>query len=170
MADLETSMGVPAAPVATTPRGRRQPPLRVMRQVNRGMRLLLRSPAHGAVSKKILLLTFTGRHTGKRYTTPLSYVRADERTILAGTESPWYRNLLGGAPVTVRVRGEERSGTAEAITDEAGMADAYATILRLDPGYTRFIDVHLGPDGRPVPDEVAAARARGLVVVRIALA
>jgi deazaflavin-dependent oxidoreductase (nitroreductase family) len=142
-----------------------------MRQINRIPRLILRSPAHRAISKKLLLLTFTGRRSGKRFTIPLGYVQPDERTVLVGTESPWSRNLRvpGGAPVTVRLRGRDRVGTAEVIDDEAGMTDAYRTMLTLDPGYGRFIDVRLGSDGQPVPEDIARARARGLVVVRIRL-
>ena len=49
------------------------------------------------------------------------------------------------------------------------MAAAYATMLGHDPGYGRFVDVSLGPDGQPRPDQVRAARERGLVAVRVVL-
>ena len=37
--------------------------------VNRAMKLVLRSPMHGLVSKTVLLITFTGCKSGKTYTT-----------------------------------------------------------------------------------------------------
>ena len=40
--------------------------------VNRAMKFMLRSPLHSIVDKKILLVTFTGRKSGKTYTTPVS--------------------------------------------------------------------------------------------------
>jgi hypothetical protein len=43
------------------------------------MKLVLRSPAHGVVSKTILLITFTGRKSGKTYTTPVSYSQFDDQ-------------------------------------------------------------------------------------------
>lgn len=42
-------------------------------------------------------------------------------------------------------------------------------ILTHDPGYGRFINVSLGPDGEPPYEAVAAARARGLVAIRVEL-
>lgn len=41
--------------------------------LNKTMKTILRSPIHGMVSKSILLITFTGRKSGKTYTTPVSY-------------------------------------------------------------------------------------------------
>jgi len=151
---------------ATTPQRNRNP--QVIRVVNRLMRPLLRSPLHRVVSKKIALLTFTGRKSGRTYALPLSYVQ-DGRTLYFGTETPWYRNLRGGVPVTVRLRGKMYAGTAEVIEDEAGLRTAYRTILTHDPGYGRFINVSLGPDGEPPYEAVAAARARGLVAIRVEL-
>ena len=104
---------------ATTPQRNRNP--QVIRVVNRLMRPLLRSLLHRVVSKKIALLTFTGRKSGRTYALPLSYVQ-DGRTLYFGTETPWYRNLRGGVPVTVRLRGKMYAGTAEVIEDEAGLA------------------------------------------------
>ncbi len=146
----------------------RRPPARVMRVINMLPGLILRSPIHRLMSKKVMLLTFTGRRSGKRYTTPVAYVQVGE-ALLAGTERPWARNLRGGARVGVRLRGEHRSGVADVIDDEAGMSEAYAAILKADPGYTRFVGVKLGPDDRPDPAAVALARQRGLVVIRIHL-
>lgn len=140
----------------------------VMRVFNNVPKLLLRSPLHGLMSKNVLLLTFTGRKSGKRYTLPLSYVQSGEQLLL-GTETPWWKNLRGGVPVTIRLRGEQRTGRADVVTDEHGMREAYRTILTLYPGYGRFIDVALDPDGQPNAEAVARGRARGLVVIRIQL-
>ena len=153
-------------------RPRRQPPKALFTHVvNPVMRTILRSPLHRPLSGKLALLTFTGRRSGRRYTIPVSYVR-EGQTVLFGTESGWKANFrgAGGTPVRLRLAGRERSATAEVIDDEAGMTEAYATILRLDPGYARFIDVRLDPGGRPLPEDVRAARARGLVVIRATVA
>ncbi len=41
--------------------------------VTETMKFLLRSPIHGMVSKTVLLITFTGRKSGKSFTTPVDY-------------------------------------------------------------------------------------------------
>lgn len=139
-----------------------------IRKVNRVMRPLLRSPLHRLVSKNLMLLTFKGRKTGKQYTLPLSYVQAGN-TLWLGTQTPWYKNLRGGMPVSVRVRGKEVAGTANVIDDEEGMREGYRNILTLYPGYSRFVEVTLGEDGQPRHEEVARARQRGYVVIKIDL-
>ncbi len=152
-----------AAPIQERPRNPR-----VIRTVNKVMRPLLRSPLHRLVSKNLMLLSFTGRKSGKQYTLPVSYVQ-DGNVLLLGTETPWYKNLRGGVAVTAHVRGRNYQGTAEVIDDEAGMRQGYQTILTKYPGYGRFVDVQLDPDGQPNPEAVRRARERGLVVIRVQL-
>ena len=67
---------------------------------------ILRSPLHPLMSNKYLLLSFTGLKSGRKYTTPVAYLR-DHETFLVTTDSPWWKNLHGGAPVTLQVKGRE---------------------------------------------------------------
>jgi deazaflavin-dependent oxidoreductase (nitroreductase family) len=61
------------------------------------------------VSKSVLLITFTGRKSGKTYTTPVDYSQeGDQVTIF--THAAWWKNLRGWAPVTLRIRGRELQG------------------------------------------------------------
>lgn len=91
------------------------------RTVNPVMRLVLRSPAHGALSGRLALITVTGRRSGRRFTFPVGYRETDGRIeIVVGwpARKRWWRNLRGGGPVLIRLRGEEHSGWAEAHGDE----------------------------------------------------
>lgn len=81
------------------------------------MRRLLRSPRSKA-GEMLLLLTFTGRKSGKKFTTPVGYRKVGDNTLVLYTDSPWYKNLLGGAPVTVMLKGKEMSGWAVATDDK----------------------------------------------------
>ena len=149
----------------------RKPPLRIlMRAMNAVPGLLLRSPLHGLMSGNVLLLTFTGRKSGKHYTTPMSYVR-ENGVIFMSTESSWWKNLLvkdgAGADVVLRLRGHETYGVAEAITDEEGVVEGLNTILYHYPGYSRFIGVTMDEHGQPEPETVVSAARRGRVLVRV---
>ena len=128
----------------------------------------MRSPLHWLLSGRLALLTFYGRNSGRRYTTPVGYGRTDD-ALLADTESPWWRNLRGGARVGVRLQGRDRAGTAEVITDEALMREAYRIILAATPGYGRALGISLGSDGLPRREDIARIRQKGHVVVRIEL-
>lgn len=88
--------------------------------INPILKLLLRSPLHGLVSRNLMLISFTGRKSQHIYTTPVEYQRAgDMVTVLSRKGRAWWKNLQGGAPVTLWLHGQELHGQAEVIaTDE----------------------------------------------------
>lgn len=162
-------MAQPSTPPATPTSAPRRPPKFLFRYgLNPLFSRVLRSPLHGRLSKNLALLTFTGRKSGKTYTIPVGYAETDGE-LLVGTASAWSRNLGGGAPVRVRLRGEERTGATEVVADETGMTRLYRTMLTLAPGFGRAVGVGLDPNGEPKPEDVARARGEGHVVVRIRL-
>jgi deazaflavin-dependent oxidoreductase (nitroreductase family) len=87
--------------------------------VNRILVRLLRSPLSGLVDRGLILLTVTGRHTGRSYTFPVQYVE-DGRVLwvyAGGSDAKtWWRNLVGGADVEVLLGRRVRSATAIALT------------------------------------------------------
>ena len=140
----------------------------LFRLINSVVGSILRSPLHRLLSGRLELLTFYGRKSGRRYTTPVGYAQTSG-TLLVDTESPWWRNLRGGVRVGVRLRGRDRGGTAEVITDEARMGDAYRTILAAAPSYARALGIRREPDGRPRREDVSRARQKGHIIVRVEL-
>ena len=65
------------------------------RMINPWMAILLRSPVSFLVHKRILVVEYQGRKTGRQYRIPLSYHLCDNR-ICCLTESTgiWWRNLV----------------------------------------------------------------------------
>lgn len=57
------------------------------RAMNKVSTMILRSPLHGLISNSVLLITFSGRKSGKRYTTPITRVCKGD-TFLTTTDSP----------------------------------------------------------------------------------
>ena len=136
--------------------------------VNAMMKMALRSPAHGLVSNAVLLITFTGRKSGKAYTTPVSYSQAGDRVTIF-THAAWWKNLGGGAPVTLRLRGRDRQGLAEAVaTDKQAIAAGLAEHLRRVPSDARYYKVTVDEDGVPNPADVEKA-AQTVVMIRVQL-
>ncbi|HMA35056.1 MAG TPA: nitroreductase/quinone reductase family protein [Chloroflexia bacterium] len=80
---------------------------------------ILRSPWHSLRSDRLLLLTFTGRKSGKTFTTPLRYAQEGE-TLLLTVLYPWWKNLVAEATVRVLLRGEMRTGTAAVLPEHDG--------------------------------------------------
>jgi hypothetical protein len=154
---------------AAAPQPRKRPPKWLYNIINPTFKTLLRTPAHRLLSERLMLLSFKGRRTGKQFTIPVGYAETDGGVLIA-TESPWWKNLRGGAPVEVWLRGRKRSGTADVITDETGMSDSYRVMLKNFAQLQEIIGVRLGPDGEPIRDDVVRARERGHVVVQVRLA
>ncbi len=129
---------------------------------------MLRSPLHNPISRRLVVLTFQGRKSGKWYSTPVGYTEKDG-TLFLTTEAPWSKNLRGGAPVRVRLRGQDRTGTAQVITDLPAMQAAYRTMLAEGPQLAEIIGIRLDANGEPNAEDVARARERGYVIVQVRL-
>lgn len=95
----------------------------VMRLGNAFVAGLLRSPLHRLISGGVMLITVTGRKSGRRYTTPVQYVQRDDSvSVFTRRNRTWWRNVRSGVPVTLRIRGQTLTGVAEALVDEADKA------------------------------------------------
>lgn len=80
---------------------------------------ILRSRLHGLASNGFMLITFVGRKSGRIHTTPVRYVRSGEAILcFTSPEIPWWRNLRGGAEVTLRIKGESCKYLASAIEND----------------------------------------------------
>ena len=136
--------------------------------VNRTMKFVLRSPLHGMVDKQILLITFTGRKSGKTYTTPVSYSQSGDQVVIF-THADWWKNLRNDAPVSLRIRGVELQGLAEPIAeDKQAVAAGLVEHLRKVQSDAKYYDVTFDAEGNPRSDKVEKA-AQSAVMVRIRL-
>jgi len=121
------------------------------------MKFVLRSPIHGIVSNKIMLLTFAGRKSGKTYTIPVSYTQKDD-TLAIFTNHVWSRNLVDNAPVTLRLRGRQRKATVYLNTDDVEQIAPVLTVhLRDKPTDAPIHKVTYDETGEPVAAEVRRA-------------
>ena len=136
--------------------------------LNRAMSALLRSPLHGMASRSVMLITFTGRKSGKTYTTPISYARDGDR-VTAFTGAKWSRNLAGGAPVTLQIKNKEYQGQANVVADDKeAVAQGLQTFLRRVRFDARFYQVDFDDDGDPNWDDIQRAAQR-VVMLRVQL-
>jgi hypothetical protein len=86
--------------------------------VNHVVKAILRCPAHGLISDRLVVMTVTGRRTGKLRSFPCAYEQDGPdhlRIHIAWPEKKvWWRNLKQPAPVSVRLRGRQRTGIGHA--------------------------------------------------------
>ena len=91
----------------------------------------------------VLLLTTTGRKTGKKRTTPLLYAEDAGRFVVVASvggapkHPAWYLNLRGNPQATIQVGGRQLVVHAEtAAPDER--ARLWAVVTRMYPGYDDY--------------------------------
>ena len=104
--------------------------------INFAMKVLLRSPLHFVVSSHILLITFSGRRTGRTFTTPVRYLREGSTVLLfSSPQANWWKNLRGGAAVSVTIKGKVIDCHATVLeTDEDTKMRIFKTYLESFPG------------------------------------
>ena len=109
----------------------------------RFMTWLLRSPFHVFMGG-MLLITVSGRKSGRAISTPVNYVRdGDTLLITSKADRTWWNNVRGGAPVTLLLNG--KTYQAEASRDRADRADRRtrtAALLPLDQAHHRRNSSH----------------------------
>ena len=109
--------------------------------------------------RPLLLLTTVGRRSGRPRTSPMMYVRDDDRLLViasnaGATADPlWYRNLLADPSVTVELPGERFTAQASPLTGD-DYDRQWATIKESFP----FFAEHEQRAGRTIP-VVALTRA-----------
>ena len=135
--------------------------------VNAFPSMIIRSPLHAIMSSKYAIIEFKGRKSGRLYRTPVAYVRDGDR-ILMSTDSPWYRNVAGGAHVRMLVRGRTVEGTADTVTDAGASAAILRQLVDAIPSYSR--PAGLAREGGRVSDgEIRRAIDAGRVSIEIKL-
>jgi hypothetical protein len=138
------------------------------------MRLFLRSPLHGLVSGSLALITYQGRKSGNEYTIPVQYVQTGEKMyILPGgaEQKTWWRNLRGGAPVHLVLRGQNVKGVGQVLqgeTDKVAIAEALVPYFQRFPAAARLQHLQPASDGSFNSDDLGRIAA-SIVMVRVTL-
>jgi deazaflavin-dependent oxidoreductase (nitroreductase family) len=142
---------------------------RIMRAVNVPMRTVLGLPFATPLSRNLMLISYTGRKSGKAYRQPVSYAR-DGQVLLTPGGGRWTLNLAGGRPVRIRLRGRDVTARGELVTDAEEVEHLLGVIARENPRAARFVPIPRQPDGRLEPRALDAALRHGFGIVRWQLA
>ena len=130
---------------------------------------LLKSPLHGMISRGTMLVTVTGRKSGRSISTPTNYLR-DESTlwVISWRDRKWWRNLRDGAKVQVLLAGKRVEGRGQVIEEERAVAQSLFDYYKKVPQVAKYVQIGLDAAGLPVSADCERA-AQKMVVVRIDL-
>jgi nitroimidazol reductase NimA-like FMN-containing flavoprotein (pyridoxamine 5'-phosphate oxidase superfamily) len=127
---------------------------------------LLRSPFHGAASANLCVLNYRGRHSGRKYTTPLSFVREGSHVrLLSSHNTRWWNNFLGdGAEVEIEIARQTYHGVAKStVEDSEAFRSGVRAFLTALPRDARVYGIKLDSNRRPRQQDIE--RAAGHVVL-----
>jgi len=138
---------------------------RVFRVVNVPMRAILGLPFATPLGKRLMLVFYTGRRTGRSYRQPLSYVR-DGEVLLTPGGGNWKLNLADGKPVRIRLRGRDVQARPELVRDPDEVQRLLGIMTAANPMLTRFIPIPTDTQGRFDQQRLDAALNYGFRIVR----
>jgi len=136
--------------------------------------LILRSPLHGLFSAALLLITYRGRKSGKEYTLPVQYAQSGNTIyIVPGfpEKKTWWRNLKGGKPVQITLRGKTLSANG-LLLDQESDAEAifkgFEVYLWRFPSLTKYHNIRIEADNTFNAEDLSRAAA-SVVMIRVEL-
>jgi len=138
------------------------------------MRLLMRMPLvlyrvglGGLMGKSTLVLTTTGRRTGRMRATPVNYWEAGGTFYLiagSGTHADWYRNLVAHPEVEVHVGRRHLKAIASPLTDLREKAHVLWLLGQKSPAAAeRYFGI---ARGAAEEDLLSLAEQRAVVAIR----
>jgi len=150
------------ADIDTASRMRRR--ARLFRVINVVMRRVLALPFPTPLSRQLMLITLTGRKSGRTYRQPVSYIR-DGDTLLTPGGGKWKLNLREDQPVPIRLGGRAVQARPERVTDPAELTELLDKMAASNPRTTRFIPF-MEADGTIDRAKLALAVQHGFCIVR----
>ncbi len=133
------------------------------------MILLLKSPFHGIISKNMMLVSVTGRKSGKIISTPTNYLRdGNNLWVISWRERKWWRNLRSGSGAVVRIllAGKNIEGCGHIIEDEKAVAQSLFEYYKKVPQYAKYVAIGLDAHDQPLLADCERA-AQKMVMIRI---
>jgi hypothetical protein len=144
------------------------PPQALLNVINPALRVALRTPL-GSALKQFMVVSFTGRKTGRRFSVPVSahHLDGDLYVIL---EAKWKHNFRDGAPAEVLHNGRTTHMRGELISDPDTVADIVHRVAENYGAKKAQQTMGMKFPGNTVPskDEFRSAATRlGITAIRL---
>ena len=141
------------------------PQVKPVSKSNRFVTFMLHSPFNVFMSG-LMLITVKDRKSGRAISMPVNYVRDGETLLVTSkTDRTWWKNVRGGAPITLLINGKTYRADATVIEEQARVEEELLRFFRLTK--RTIAGIHLNADGQPTPPEKFERVVQSRVVVMI---
>jgi hypothetical protein len=134
------------------------------------VRLILRSPLHGMMSKSLLLITYRGEKSGKEYTLPVSFLENRGKIyVLPGSpeKKVWWHNIHSNIPVSLTVRGKVIQARGNRLTPEGDLKTISRILelfIRENPPVATLYNIRRSKDGNLILEDLKKAAGKTVIV------
>jgi deazaflavin-dependent oxidoreductase (nitroreductase family) len=80
---------------------------------------MLRRGLMGSLGDQIMVITVTGRKSGRQYSTPIGFLRDGETIIALSRGSNWFKNAVATGNARVEIKGVTTQVSVEPVKDQA---------------------------------------------------
>ena len=129
---------------------------------------ILRSPLHGMLSHGMLLISVVGCKTGRQYTTPVEYYcDGGYLWVVTNRNRTWWRNLRGGAEVSLLLKRKAVRAFAELEMDTIAVESQMDIYIKHIPQAARSLGIHMKNGNANGEDIARIAKDRLFVRLRL---
>jgi len=133
------------------------------------VKMILQSPFHPLMSESTAVISVMGKKSGKTYSFPVNYLRAGNTIWITSMRNrSWWKNLRGGAKVSLLLAGRDCEGQGEVFEDTSKVVKYLTEYLLLRLANAKYFEVGLDPEGKLIPEDLTRA-AEKRVMVRVIL-
>ena len=132
------------------------------------MSWMLRSPFHGVLSNGMMLLTVTGRKTGRKITFPVGYYEENGYLwVITSRDRTWWKNLQGGAEVGLLLKRKPVTALAEPDLDEKAVEARMYDYVRHVPQAAKPLGIRIENGTANAEDIARTAKDRLFVKIKV---
>jgi deazaflavin-dependent oxidoreductase (nitroreductase family) len=132
------------------------------------MAWVLHSPFHGMLSDGMMLITMTGRRTGKAYTTPVGYYEEGGYLwVITSRERTWWKNLQGGADVKLLLKRKPVNGFADTELDVKAVETRMYEYVKHIPQAAKQMEIRVENGVANAEDVARTAKDRLFVRIKL---
>ncbi len=113
-----------------------------------------------------MLITFTGRRSGRQFTTPVRYIRDGETVrCFTSAENQWWRNLRGGADVVLRIEGRDVPYHAKTVDNDPQEVKRWLKYyLGLFPQDAAYHEIRINRDKSLVSEDLEQSSRSAILI------
>ena len=132
------------------------------------MAWVLRSPFHVMLSSGTMLITVTGRKTGKTYTTPVDYYKEGSYLwVMTSRDRSWWRNIQSGANVSLLLKRKSLLGFAETELDHKAVEMRMVEYIQHIPQVAKPMGIRVEDKVPNMEDVTRIAKDKLFVKIRL---